>query len=71
MNLTHCSFLRRDLEKIMDSNDDLSIEYGFLPKSNVINRIHISNITKIEDYYSITESVQRLLHDLNLKRIVD
>ena len=54
-------FLKEALVKIKDSNPDLGIEYDFLKNSNIIETIHITNLTKIDDYDLITEKVQELL----------
>ena len=54
-------FLKEALVKIKDSNPDLSIAYDFLKNTNTIESIHITNLTKIDDYDLITEKVQELL----------
>ena len=54
-------FLKEALVKIKDSNPDLGIEYDFLKNSNIIETIHITNLTKMHDYDLITEKVQELL----------
>ena len=59
-------FLKEALVKIKDSTPDLSIEYDFLKNTNIIESIHINNLTKIHDYDLITEKVQELL---SLKKV--
>lgn len=54
-------FIKEALVRIKDSNPDLSITYDFLKNSNIIESIHITNLTKINDYDLITEKVQELL----------
>ena len=54
-------FIKEALVRIKDSNPDLSIKYDFLKNSNIIESIHITNLTKINDYDLITEKVQELL----------
>jgi hypothetical protein len=54
-------FLKEALVKIKETNPDLSIEYDFIKNSNIIESIHITNLTKIDDYDLITEKVQELL----------
>ena len=54
-------FIKEALVRIKDSNPDLSITYDFLKNSNIIESIHITNLTKMSDYDLITEKVQELL----------
>ena len=54
-------FIKEALVRIKDSNPDLSIKYDFLKNSDIIESIHITNLTKINDYDLITEKVQELL----------
>jgi hypothetical protein len=54
-------FIKEALVKIKETNPDLSIKYDFLKNSNIIESIHITSLTKIDDYDLITEKVQELL----------
>ncbi|TFG16430.1 MAG: hypothetical protein EU533_09055 [Promethearchaeota archaeon] len=54
-------FLKKALVKIKDSNPDLNIKYDFLENTNIIKSIHVSNLTKMNDYDLITKQIEEIL----------
>jgi len=54
-------FLKKALVKIKDSNPDLGIKYEFLNNTNIIKSIHVSNLTKMNDYDLITKQIEEIL----------
>jgi len=54
-------FIRGALFKIKEKNPELSLKYDYYKKSDLIESIHIANLTSINDYDIITSKIRELL----------
>ena len=54
-------FLREGLIKIKENNPDLKLNYFYYKKSDIIEKIEISNLKSIEDFDLITKKIRELL----------
>jgi len=54
-------FIRGALFKIKEKNPELSLKYDYYKKSDLIESIHITNLTSINDYDIITSKIRELL----------
>jgi len=54
-------FIRGALFKIKEKNPEMSLKYDYYKKSDLIESIHIANLTSINDYDIITSKIRELL----------